>query len=71
MVDEFKEFEEEDFKFDDYDLDAYATFEQESGGRRFMGMSSAQRFFLAVLFLIVVFVVGTLYLQFTGKVQIF
>jgi hypothetical protein len=71
MNDDFKEFDEEDFKFDDYDLDAYETFEQEPGSRRFMGMSSAQRFFLAFLFLIAVFVVGTICLVVTDKIQIF
>jgi hypothetical protein len=50
------------------ELDPYETFEQDLQSRRFLGMTSAQRFVISLLLLGAVLVVGSTCLIITQKV---
>ncbi|MBN1267741.1 MAG: hypothetical protein JXA25_19780 [Anaerolineales bacterium] len=72
MFDEFREMADESSIFEDEDNDLFETYSVEAGkpGTRFLGMTAGQRFFLSIMFFMIVLIIGLMALLVTGKIWI-
>ncbi len=72
MFDEFREMADEPSIFEDSDDMYFETYSVDAGksGREFLGMTAGQRLFLALMFFMIVVVIGMIALLVTGKLWI-
>jgi len=70
MFDEFREMSDESSIFEDDDL--FETYEVEAGKpeTRILGMTAWQRFFLSIMFFMIIAIIGLMALLVTGKIWI-
>ena len=70
MFDEFREMADEPSIFDEVEDEFFETYSVEAGSsdNRFLGMTPGQRLFLAVMFFLIITVVGLMALMVTGKI---